>query len=368
MKSYEYIIVGAGISGCSTAHELSKHSNSILIIDKNSGIAQGASGAAGAFLSPLLGKPNLFKNLVSKSLEYSTKFYQKNFPLHINNCGTTRIPQNEEDEKKFQEYIPYMDFPYIKEKDGYFFPIGSVVDSSNVCESMIKSSSMIEKKFNYEVTSIENIKDIWIINNDIETQNIIFTTGSDVSLIDQFYLNIRGVWGQRIDISTSSSFSHNYHKRCSISQSKILNNGKNLVSIGATHHRNKEDIINTVQNTNELLKKANDIQELKDVEVLNHYIGARACSNDYFPVVGSIIDSQKTLDEFPYLINGTHVESKRFTRFKNGYVLTGVGGRGFVLAPYLSKLLVESIINNQEIESSISIDRLFRREVKRCKK
>ena len=366
MKSYEYIIVGAGISGCSTAYELSKHSDSILIIDKNSGIAQGASGAAGAFLSPLLGKPNLFKDLVSKSLEYSTKFYKKNFLTHINNCGTTRIPQNEKDEKKFQEYIPYMDFPYIKEKEGYFFPIGSVVDSSNVCKSMIHSS-LIEKKFNYEVISIENVNGMWIINNEIQAQNIIFTTGSDVSLIDQFYLNIRGVWGQRIDISTTSSFAHNYHKACSISQSKILNKEKYFVSIGATHHRNKEDIRNTLENTNELLNKANDIKKLKDVEVLNHYIGARACSNDYFPVVGSIIDSKKTLEEFPYLINGTHVESKRFSRVKNGYILTGLGGRGFVLAPYLAKLLVENIINNKEIESGISVDRLFKREVKRCK-
>ena len=56
--------------------------------------------------------------------------------------------------------------------------------------------------------------------------------------------------------------------------------------------------------------------------------------------------SKKTLEEFPYLVNGTHVETKRFTRFKNAYLLTGVGGRGFVLAPYLAKELVNYIIKN----------------------
>lgn len=52
-KSYKYVIVGAGIAGCSTAYFLSKYSDSILLIDRNCSLAQGASGAAGAFLSPL---------------------------------------------------------------------------------------------------------------------------------------------------------------------------------------------------------------------------------------------------------------------------------------------------------------------------
>ena len=55
-KEYDYIIIGAGIAGCSTAHFLSKYSDSILLIDKNPEVGFGASGAAGAFLSPLTWK------------------------------------------------------------------------------------------------------------------------------------------------------------------------------------------------------------------------------------------------------------------------------------------------------------------------
>lgn len=367
MLNYDYVIIGAGISGCSVAYELAKHNDNILLIDKNTDVASGASGAAGAFLSPLLGKGNPFKDLVTKSLKYSTQFYQENFPSHINNCGTTRIPQNDQDEEKFKSYIPFMDFDYEKEDQGYFFKIGSVVDSFNMCKAMIKScQNNVNKKFCYEVTKLEYKNDTWLLNDEIEAKNIIFTTGSDVSLIDQFYLKIRAVWGQRIDISTSSTFTHNYHKACSISQSTPLDDEKHLVSIGATHHRDVEGIDDIDANSLELLTKANDIHKLEDVVVLNHYVGARACSIDYFPIVGDIIDSKKTLEDFPYLVNGTNVETKRFTRFKNAYVLTGVGGRGFVLAPYLAKELVHNIINAKEIDNNITIDRLFKREVKRC--
>jgi len=368
MLSYDYIIIGAGVSGCCTAYELSKHNENILIIDKLPDVALGASGAAGAFLSPLLGKPNDFKELVTKSLNYASLFYQENFPQHFNNCGTTRIPQNNEDKEKFKSYIPFMDFPYEEENDGYFFKIGSVVDSNSICKSMLKNcKDNVETKFNYEVSKISHKNETWILNDEIYTKNIIFTTGSDITLIDQFYLKLRAVWGRRIDITTSTTFTHNYHKACSISQSKITEDNKQFVSIGATHHRIEEGVNDITSNTDELLKKAKERKELENVNVINHYVGARACSVDYFPIVGDIIDSKKTLEEFPYLINGTNVDPTRFTRFKNAYVLTGVGGRGFVLAPYLANVLVNNIIDSKEIDKNIKIDRLFKREVKRIK-
>jgi tRNA 5-methylaminomethyl-2-thiouridine biosynthesis bifunctional protein len=366
MLNYDYIIIGAGISGCSIAFELSKHTDNILIIDKLPDVASGASGAAGAFLSPLLGKPNDFKDLLTKSLKYSTNFYKQNFRKYIDNCGTTRIPQDNEDTQKFKSYINYMDFEYEKENDGYFFKIGSIVNSYGLCKAMIEScKNNITKKFHYKVKTLTYENDMWYLNHEIKTKNIIFTIGSDVALIDQFYLNIRAVWGRRIDISTTTEFTHNYHKACSISKSHTISANKSIVSIGSTHHRNEDEINDILSNTQELLQKANDIKTLENVEVLNHYVGARACSVDYFPIVGEIIDSEKTIAKFPYLLNGTNVDSKRFTRFKNLYLLTGVGGRGFVLAPYLAKQLVEYIINGKDIDENIKIDRLFKREVKR---
>lgn len=366
MNHYDFVIIGAGIAGCSVAFELSKHNENILIIDKNDDVAKGASGAAGAFLSPLLGKSNGFKDLVNRALIYSTTFYQEHFPQYFNNCGTTRIPQNKEDEQKFQSYIPFMDFPYIKDEKGYFFNIGSVVESYNICKSMIEKSQMkVETKFNYEVNEVSYKDEAWIINDEITTKNIIVTTGSESSLLDQFYIKLRAVWGRRIDIKTSTKISHNFHKACSISQSKENENHQYVVSIGATHHRSVEGVEDIAANTDELLKKANDIISLKDVEVVDHHIGARACSVDYFPIVGEIIDADKTVEEFPYMVNGTNVDAKRFTRFKNAYMINGVGGRGFVLAPYLAKQLVGSIIDKKEIDSEITTDRLFKREVKR---
>ena len=381
-QEFDYVIVGAGIAGCSLAHFLSKYSQSVLLIDKNEDVAFGASGAAGAFLSPLLGKPNKFKDLITKSLNFSINYYKENFSEDLINCGTCRIPKNEEDEEKFQSYIPYMDFEYEKYEEGYLFKIGSLVKPYELCKKLSKNT---QKLFDYEVKTIEKKENIWTINDEIKAENLFLTTGADTSLIDEKYLDIRAVWGQKIDINTTTSININYHKECSLS----ISNNDQVVSIGATHNRFDSDKIdssynlklkninkikhndytkNIIQNDiAELLKKANDIKVLNDVKVLDVKIGARASSVDYFPMVGKLVDAEKSFEKYPHLKNGFQIKNENLEMIENLYILNGVGGRGFVLSPYLAHVLVENIFNNIEIEEEITNFRLFKRWAKKQK-
>lgn len=386
MKEFDYLVIGAGIAGCSLVHFLKNYSSSILLIDKNEDVAFGASGAAGAFLSPLLGKPNKFKDLVTKSLNFSINYYKEFFSDELINCGTCRIPKNQEDEEKFQSYIPFMDFEYEKFEEGYFFPIGSVVKPYEVCKKLSKD---VDKLFNFNVTKIERIEDFWLINNEIKAKNLFLTTGANISLIDEEYFDIRAVWGQKIDILTSSKIDINYHKECSLSKSKKIDENRYLVSIGATHNRFNKDMrnssynlelanINKIEHNEEtkeiieadiqkLLKKANDIKELKNIEVIDVKIGARASSVDYFPMVGKLVDSKKSIERFPHIKNGTHIKNENLIMKDNLFVLNGVGGRGFVLSLYLANQLVENIFNNKKLDDEITNYRLFSRWAKKQK-
>lgn len=387
-KEYDYIIIGAGIAGCSVAHFLSRYSNSVLLIDRNSDVAQGASGAAGAFLSPLLGKANKFKELVTRALKFSTDYYLENIEKEITNCGVVRIPKNDEDRKKFESYIPYMDFPFEEEGEGYFFPIGSHVSAYGVCSFLAKD---VEKLFDYEVDRVKKDGDSWILEKEYKAKNLILTTGADIELLeDEEYFNIRAVWGQKIDIYTTTSIDKNYHKECSVSFSRFdKEKNKNLVSIGATHHRIDCDVdmcnicikganINKTSShaysiktsnsdTTKLLELANDIIDLEDEEVCDIKVGARASSIDYFPMVGKMIDSKATIEKYPHLINGSHVKNDMLKTYDNLFVLNGVGGRGYVLSPYLAYNLVENIVNKKELDEDIITHRLFKRWVKKYK-
>ena len=382
-QEFDYVIVGAGIAGCSLAHFLSKYSKSVLLIDKNEDVAFGASGAAGAFLSPLLGKPNKFKDLVTNALKFSMTYYKKYFSEDLINCGTCRIPKNSEDEEKFQSYIPYMDFEYKKFEEGYLFKIGSVVKPYEICK---KLSNDTLKLFDYEINKIEKIENYWLLNDEIKTKNLFLTTGADISLIEEKYLDIRAVWGQKIDVLTTTKVEVNYHKECSLS----ISNKDGIVSIGATHHRfddkkqessydlklkniNKlkhNDYTNNImqEDVKELLEKANDIKTLNDVKVLDIKIGARASSVDYFPMLGKLVDSQKSFEKYPHLKNGFQIKNENLELIDNLYILNGVGGRGFVLSLYLANKLVENIFNNEELEEEITNFRLFKRWAKKQNK
>lgn len=385
MKRYDYIVVGAGIAGCATAYYLKKSGQNVLIVDRLESTSKNASSTAGGFLSPLLGKPNTFKTLVTEALNFSIDFYKKEFPQFLINKGVIRIPKDEEDAKKFESYLPHMDFEYELKKGGCFFPIGSQVFTYNLCQELIKRC---DKKFNYDIKHINYINDEYILNNELIASHLILTTGADVSLIEEKYFNIRPVWGQRIDIETSSCIDVNYHKECSLSTSQPTDKIDTYkVSIGATHHRfneqndkQKECLCspsvknfiqlscdeNSIKNDTELLlKRARDIHELNDVKLLDIKIGARASSVDYFPMVGELIDTQKTLDMFPYIKNGTHVPHERFVRYKKLFVLNGLGGRGFVLGPYLAQQLVNHMVNGTQLQTDITTDRLFIRWAKR---
>ena len=78
-------------------------------------------------------------------------------------------------------------------------------------------------------SKIEKIDDLWYINDEIKVKNLILATGADISLIDEEYFDIRAVWGQKIDVKTSTEVSVNYHKDCSLSKSKKVNENINLV-------------------------------------------------------------------------------------------------------------------------------------------
>lgn len=381
MKKYDYIIIGAGIAGCSLSYFLKKESKSVLLIDKNKDVAFGASGAAGAFLSPLLGKSNNFKTLVTEALKFSTNIYKKEFSQFLDNCGTCRIPKNRDEDNKFQSYIPFMDFEFEKFEDGYFFKVGSTIKPYEICKAL---SSDVEKFFDYEVYKIEQKDDFWIINNEIKANKLFLATGADISLISEPYFDIRAVWGQKIDVKTSTKVEINYHKECSLSKS---NNG--IVSIGATHNRFSEDMSDSSYNlklknineinhnektlqimkndTKELLEKANSIKKLEDVEVLDVKIGARASSVDYFAMVGLLVDSKKSFEKYPHIKNGTHIKNENLEVIKNLYTLNGVGGRGFVLSLYLAHNLVESILRYKKLDDNITNYRLFSRWAKRQK-
>ena len=93
-KTYDTIIIGAGIAGAATAHALTQKGQKVLVVDKR-GIASGGSGAAGAFVSPKIGKGSSLQTLTNEAFSFAKDFYLSTCPEYFHQTGVIRIPKDE---------------------------------------------------------------------------------------------------------------------------------------------------------------------------------------------------------------------------------------------------------------------------------
>ena len=109
-----------------------------------------------------------------------------------------------------------------------------------------------------------------------------------------------------------------------------LHNG--LYWVGATFNFNDTSSNKTIEGYNLLVSKLNSLISVP-YEIIEHKVGLRPVVKDRRPLLG------------------------RHPKYKNLILFNGLGTRGLMTAPLLSKWLYEHIINSKKLHNEISIDR-----------
>ncbi len=373
MKIYDFLIIGAGSAGCCMAYFLNKEGKSVALVDRE-GIAGGASGAAGAFLSPLPGQKNIYNSLVNDALNFSLDFYKALLAEAVDAKGVLRVTNdNFAQDKLAQNNIKYDYFDTQKLKnisddfmniDGYFYKNAAVIEPVQICKKLTEESDFYKK----DIKEL-SFKDGFYIVDEIKAKNIILAQGVGKSLVEIPYMKISPIFGLRIDVKTTTKIPFNIHKSISISTNKQ----DGTVSVGATHERHdstKMECISTCEkcafyeNSDQsqvqtLLKQADELIKLKDLEIVKIYKGARATIQSYFPVIGKAVDYEGSLEKYPSIKNGTKIPQESLKYYPNLYVINALGSRGFVFGPYLAKILTQNILHNEPIQKDIATQKLF---------
>lgn len=335
---YDIAIVGAGINGCSVAYEFIKEKKNVIIFDKEA-IAAGGSGAAGAFISPKFSKSGELKEIINSAFKYSMEYYSQNF----------------------QQYFTQAQLLHITKDEERIFIDAGIVDAQNSCKAMLKGAQFIKES----VDRLIYDDGLWIINDTYAAKEVILATGAYKNVVAEPYITLRGVWGHRIDIKTTTQNPYSIHQFVSISPSK-----DGMLAIGATHNvhyhpqKNKEPY-DIQSGREELLQKAAKTIKLENIEVVKDYMGLRSGSFDYMPLVGELVMSEETLKSSSQNLKVKKADFSAFSYYPNLYMINGSGGYGFVLAPYLAKILKEHILSAKEISERISPARFFARWAKK---
>lgn len=182
----------------------------------------------------------------------------------------------------------------------------------------------------------------------VSADKLVLATGAYHALLHTPYLTLRAVWGQRIDIRTATELPCHIHQHLSIA---ATDDGGGS-AIGATHdlHYHPQTTsrpYDLAPGREQLLHKAAMTLKLEKVRILADYAGLRSGSNDYLPMIGPLVDVQSA--------GGEH--------FPGAYIINGVGGYGFVLAPLLARQLAASIIGGEPASPILDPGRFFRRWV-----
>lgn len=370
---YDVIIIGAGINGCCSAYTLHKAGLRVALIDQN-GIASGGSGAAGAFISPKISKAGELKEIMTEAHAEALVFYTSHFPqfthvkplLHIANS-----PKEGEKVESFKHetHIKHSNIPHkiqtilsdeALNSASIYFDIGAVVDAQGICHAMADGIEF----FPLKVERLRHIDGLWQIG-DLSAKHLVLSIGAYPKLLPIDYVGLRGIWGHRIDIETSTHIPCILHHHVSISPTIK----DRIVAIGATHDVHYSPFsgepYDVEQGRKILLDKASKTLKLNNINIFRDYTGLRSGSNDYLPMLGSLVNAEDTLEMFPRLQHGEKIDPSEFVYYPNLTMINGSGGYGFVLAPYLAKRLQEYLTEGSTLNPLLSPSRFFPRWAKR---
>ena len=365
-KPYDTIIIGAGIAGCCAAYTLQQKGQKVLLLDRSGVAASGGSGAAGAFVSPKIGKGSALQTLTNEAFHFAKDFYLKHFSKYFHQTGVIRIPKDVEDAGKFSTYETFNDSKYrwvnkeelnafgIKNsEESFIFEEAGVCDASEMCAAILEQVPHAQ----YDVKSLSFKDEVWRVG-EYSCKNIVLATGYQNDLFDMRYMGVKGTWGSRGDYKSALNLEVSMHKSISVSA-----NINGIIKIGATHVKSKEPcMVCDGDPLKGLFQSASQMVDTSDFVLKETFCGMRSGSKDYFPLAGSVIDVPFMLENYPAITRGA---KPILETIDNLFICNGLGGRGFVFAPLMAELLAECIINGKEIDSRVSPDRLF---LKWCRK
>jgi tRNA 5-methylaminomethyl-2-thiouridine biosynthesis bifunctional protein len=364
---YDVIVAGAGIAGICAAHWLKEAGKRVLLLDRK-GLLAGASGAAGAFLSPRLGRGGELQKITNDAYRFALDFYARTVPEGFFQKGLVRIPKDGKDAEKFAGYEPFIDVPYRRVGAGdfphiapeamrhgaFYFPDAAFVDPMTVAK---KATEGIETAWGVDAKPAWR-EGLWHVAG-YSAENLVLATGAERLPLEIPYLSIGGLWGERVDVRSEAEIPVTLHQKLSVSA-----NVGGLVRIGATHVRN--DPRSEIERVNQLIVDAVAlVPALADQQIVRIYAGHRASVSDHFPLVGALADAdaaKKRLGKPPKRLKP---EDETIPRLPNCYIVNGFGGRGFVFGPLMGKMAGDTILSERPVDPRVSADRYLLRALRR---
>ncbi|MDT0646741.1 FAD-dependent oxidoreductase [Zunongwangia sp. F260] len=348
----DYIIVGLGLSGLAVTSHLGKRNKSFRVYEN---LSQKSSLVAGGIFNPVILKRFTLAWNADEQLKMAIPFYQQfeeKYGVKLLYFWDIyrRFNSAEEQNNWFDAADKpglgnFLDTQLIKEINPHVYAdysFGRVSSTGNIDTEILlneyrndleKRDVLKYERFDYNqiITEANHVS-----YKGEKARNIIFCDGFGLKRNPFFnYLPLHGNKGEYITI-----FSEELKLDKAVKSSVfIMPMGNDLYKVGATYDNVDKTPSPTVDAREKLMSQLNKIISCK-YEVIDQVAGIRPSTADRKPLVG------------------------RHPKIANFYCCNGFGSRGVLIAPSVSKELVEMIEDNKELSPEIDLKRFTRKHFK----
>ncbi len=340
----DYIIVGYGIAGLSFAFKLIKEKKDFVIFDVP---RTNSTYQSGAVLNPTILKRYTLSWKGLEFMKFAKEFYlefEKKYNVKVyDNILIHKYFLNEKEQNYwieasgFKSLETYLDHKIITDYNKLFLlkkGYGIIKNTAKIDPKLMLDTfklnfgkdKFIVKEFNH---SKLKIFDEYVKYENVTSKHIVFCEGVQIKKNIFFnYLPLTSLKGEFLLIK-SPKLSKKHIIKSSI---YIIPINKGIFWVGSTFNFNDKSTKKTKEGYNFLLSKLNSLISVP-FQVIDHKVGFRPVVKDRRPILG------------------------RHPKYKNLIFYNGLGTRGIMLAPLLSKWLYDYITGEKKLYNEISINR-----------
>jgi glycine/D-amino acid oxidase-like deaminating enzyme len=340
------LIIGAGLSGISVASQLIKHDVEVTLVDN--GINYSSRIAAG-MINPLVFRRMTKSWRVDEFIPFLKKYYREYesltnskflFDVNIRRLFSSEQErnfwlekENREDFRSYMHNVSSEDMEYAgaknpfgsgRLKETFFVEVDSFL--TNMKSWIQENGTILTEEFDYSQLEGTSYKGT-------QYDDLVFCLGY-LNKSCPFFgeLPLDQTKGQTLTIkSLTLPEDLSLNRKCF-----MLPKGNHTFKIGSTYEWSDPTTHVTEEGKLELLNNLSYIID-EEVEVLNQEAGVRPTTRDRRPLLG------------------TH------HTIKNYHIFNGLGAKGYMLAPLISKEFVSYLLNDDNLDPEVDINRYYRK-------
>lgn len=345
----EFIIVGLGLSGASLAYRLEERSRSFVVFDDEN---QQASKVAGGLMNPVILKRFRLAWKADEQMAEAEGFYSRMeellqtevlSPLEIYRRFSSVEEQNNWFSASDKPHLgSFLDTGLVREVNPHVYgkySFGRILGTRKLeprrlldqyAAHLSGKGLLYKESFNYEELQLTSEG---VEYRGIKARRLIFCEGFGLLKNPFFgYLPLRGNKGEYIIIRAPE-----LQLQAGIKSSVfIFPAGEDLYAVGATYNNFDKSPEPTEEARNELVEKLKDLIDVP-FTVMDQVAGLRPTTVDRRPLVGP------------------HPEHQQL------YCSNGFGSRGILLAPMVSRDLLNFIDHGVDLDPEFDLDRFTRK-------